>query len=169
MGFCRKEHSLLFATAPRSQETQLGLVQLKPLLTGGSSRKSAPLIPRSGLVQSALSTLPDYVVYPCANPVFPANARSRTRHSIDSFHQPHCRAKESTAKCIIASQVLPPSAAASSRRHRSRGLQGPGRPGNCLGPDSANDSSPPEESVADIRLCRAICWRFARDDRGFPG
>jgi hypothetical protein len=42
-----------------------------------------------------------------------ANARSRTRHSIDAFHQPHWKAKESTAKCIIASRVLPPSAAGS--------------------------------------------------------
>jgi hypothetical protein len=60
MGFCRREPSLLFATAPGPQETQLRLVRLKPLLTCCSSRNRARLIPRSGLVQSALcSSLQD--------------------------------------------------------------------------------------------------------------
>jgi hypothetical protein len=116
----------------------------------------AALSPHFPSHHSPLSTLPDYVEYPCANPVFSANARSRTRHSIDAFHQPHWKAKESTAKCIIASRVLPPSAAGPPRRHRSPRFQGHGRAGNRLGPDSANDPSPPEESVADIRLCRAM-------------
>jgi hypothetical protein len=48
----------------------------------------------------ALSTLPDYVLYRHASLVFSANALSKHRHSIDSFHQPHAEAKESTVNCI---------------------------------------------------------------------
>ena len=101
---------------------------------------------------------------------FSANARSRTRHSIDSFHQPHLEGKGVHREVYYRQPgTSAPSAAGPCRRHRSPRFQGHGRAGNCLGPDSANDPSPPEESVADIRLCRAICLGLCTRRLGISG
>ena len=116
----------------------------------------------------ALCTLPDYVLYRHASLVFPANVLSTHRHSIDSFHQPRCRGKESTVKCIINKQVV-----------LSRVPEGPLTPhigpfatslseeGCTLGSIQRPPPRLPEQSVAGIRLCRAISGGFARRDLKF--